>query len=211
MFFFIHCSLYLVESVRKTWVSLRDVYRRTFKKHKGKKPPLEQHKFLKASHYGDKLSFLYPLMKESQPWPDDGSNVSSDHENTSSEWIPVLSPSVFKEDTEVGESQPEPELLPVPEYNEDDLRPKSVASDDFPTLETVGQDSVVVSLLKHVLKQRQEKETDDIGKFFDCMATTARTFTPQQRNIVKAKVFDIVSKMELEMLSAPSTSRAHQS
>lgn len=54
------------------------------------------------------------------------------------------------------------------------------------------------SLMKFILENKTK--TNDIQQFFDSIATTVQSFPPRDRAIAKAKVFSVISQMELEIL-----------
>uniref|UniRef100_A0A1B0CXD3 Putative transcription factor adf-1-like papilio machaon n=1 Tax=Lutzomyia longipalpis TaxID=7200 RepID=A0A1B0CXD3_LUTLO len=201
-----------MEKIRRRWTSLRDSYRRTYAKHKGPKPEnASDHIPLKCWVFGMKMSYLYPFLRMrryQQDLDEETVDPLSDNEEATMECIPVLSPSAFKEDSHTFPSTGIQHDFMESKNNEGVDDTGSVSSAEFPTLPE-SQETVVVSLLKHILKERQE--IDDIGQFFECMATTVRTFPPQYRAQVKTKVFEIVNKTELEILSKPSSSRSFNS
>jgi len=56
------------------------------------------------------------------------------------------------------------------------------------------------TLMKYIL-QNNEKPVNDIEHFFNSISTTVQSFPLKDRVIAKAKVFRVISEMELEILS----------
>lgn len=54
--------------------------------------------------------------------------------------------------------------------------------------------------MKYILENK-EKPVNDIEMFFNSISTTVQSFPLKDRAIAKAKVFHLISEMELEILS----------
>lgn len=63
-------------------------------------------------------------------------------------------------------------------------------------------------LMKYILESKKNTAPDDIEQFFAGITTTVRSFPLRDRAIAKAKIFEIVSNMEIDILNRPSISKA---
>lgn len=60
------------------------------------------------------------------------------------------------------------------------------------------------ALMKLILEDK--KQPDDIGQFFASMAAIVRSFPSRERVSAKAKVFEVISKMEMDILNDSASS-----
>ncbi|XP_075982123.1 uncharacterized protein LOC142980558 [Anticarsia gemmatalis] len=194
---------------KKTWALLRDSYRRAIKKQKeaSNEPGSTLRKRWK---YESEMSFLQPYLKE-RPTNNttyDNDDKYSDTEGNGSdvdikpgapspeaiiahfthppEWSFVTDPSVASTSQNIDPISAH-HYVPVqrrPKYRRQLVRqPKGVLTS---------------ALVKFLLEKKAKN--DDVQQFFDSIATTVQSFPPRDRVIAKAKVFQVISEMEMEIL-----------
>lgn len=107
----------------------------------------------------------------------------------------VAQPSTFKRTQAISESS----------LNSNTPVPKRARIRRTPTPQNTSSETPSTSLMKIILENITKAK--DIQLFFDGMATTVQSFPPRDRAVAKAKVFAVISQMELEILGRnPSTS-----
>nr|XP_012137219.1 PREDICTED: uncharacterized protein LOC100879254 isoform X3 [Megachile rotundata] len=183
------------QDCRKTWALLRDSFRRAIKKQKKNS---QANMMCKKWKYQDEMSFLIPFMKErsslcvlSSPVDDDNDfDVTLDNETS----IPLID---YKPDRVSTDNDP---------FNlnstRSTIRPAKRQRNN--SLKNSSTEETSALLMKFIADNK--RNCDDIEQFFVSMATTVRSFPPRERAVAKAKVFELISKMEIDILSSPSTS-----
>ncbi|KOC65508.1 hypothetical protein WH47_10088, partial [Habropoda laboriosa] len=174
------------KQVKKRWTNLRDSYRRAMKKKRGKKSGQATHK-IKKWKYEDEMLFLDPYIKERETVTSirtsDESNNELDTSNTTS-----------TADSNVTQILLSPKNSDVP--------PEILAGRKIKG-ETETASTV---LMNYILKSKsespeQQQQEDDIDLFFKSIALTVKKLSPYTQAIAKARVFSIISALELEELS----------
>ncbi|XP_071439495.1 uncharacterized protein [Hetaerina americana] len=161
------------------WFSLRDQYRRAMKNKRGKSSQSSDSKKWK---YEDEMSFLLPFLQErelvfSSNHGDDGTNNCDEMEGTGS-------PSHAFGDAEGREWE---------------ARRRKAEKGGGVRRSSSNREPPATILMKYILK-KNELRPDHIENFFSSLAATVRSLKPIRQNVVKAKIFSIVSEMELEQL-----------
>ncbi|XP_023952642.2 transcription factor Adf-1 [Bicyclus anynana] len=191
---------------KKAWALLRDAFRRTIKKKK-KQTKSGQGIPNKKWKYEDEMSFLLPYMKERptiRPIPTVPASDIDD--NTNEEEDIALSPEVGQNITDTRSSTPEASQ----QMTDPLLTTLSQATTDYPQRTNRGQkrtdETPIAVLMKYIIDSKKNiPPQDDIEQFMAGITTTLRTFPPRDRAIAKAKIFEIVSRMEIDILSSPTT------
>ncbi|XP_034176350.2 uncharacterized protein LOC117602439 isoform X2 [Osmia lignaria lignaria] len=180
------------QDCRKTWALLRDSFRRAIKKQKKNS---QANVTCKKWRYQDEMSFLIPFMKERStlciltPQTDEHDDYEVNLDSESS--IPSLDYTSDRVSTDNNPFNLSTATAVV-------RSTKCQRNNSFKNL------SSEETLMKYVLDNK--RNCDDIEQFFASMATTVKSFPPRERAVAKAKVFELISKMEIDILSNPSTS-----
>lgn len=80
------------------------------------------------------------------------------------------------------------------------LRKRKKVTSQRVTHKELPTETASTTLMKYIL-QTKEKPSNDIEIFFNSISTTVQSFPLKDRAIAKAKVFRLVSEMELEILN----------
>ncbi|XP_030752600.1 transcription factor Adf-1-like [Sitophilus oryzae] len=190
---------------KRIWATLRDAYRRSVKKQKEQQSG-EFTGVIRRWRYEKQMSFLLPYMRERSKSDQDPlgtfklskeENHSDIEENGSDDDIertaflevsmPEKSSLLRQTTSSQSGNRPKPKRAKFGET----IAPQSTSSETPPT-----------SLNQFVPENKTE--TNDIQQFFDSVATTVQTFPLRDRAVAKAKVFSVISEMELEILSRDS-------
>lgn len=166
---------------KKSWALLRDAFRRAVKKSKSGQASVPYKKW----KYEDEMSFLLPHFKERS-----SNNISSVRCET------VYEDSNAAEDPlweDVKQDSPE-NFHNVAETSTPPSKRIKYSPQSFPS------ETPSTTLTKFLLENKA-KSMNDIQQFFDSISTTVQSFPPKDRAIAKAKVFQIISEMELEILN----------
>uniref|UniRef100_A0A2A4JXY4 MADF domain-containing protein n=1 Tax=Heliothis virescens TaxID=7102 RepID=A0A2A4JXY4_HELVI len=189
---------------KKAWALLRDAFRRSHKKKKDTKSGQASVRE-KKWRYEEEMSFLLPYMKERPTKcpipPVPGFNDYAHEEEV------AQSPEVEQQSTDtftpevsqqtVGTLPTTPSPAQTPKHPQPKGKRGQKATDETPS--TV--------LMKYIIESKNNTPPpDDIEQVMAGVVTTLRSFPPRERAIAKAKIFKIVSDMEIEILSRPSTS-----
>ncbi|CAG5057843.1 unnamed protein product [Parnassius apollo] len=133
-----------------------------------------------------------------------------DDDNANEEENIAQSPEVGQQTTDIPPSTPEVRqqmagtllTTPSPTTTENYRQPKRTKRGQKRTEETPS-----TVLMKYIIDSKKNTPPlDGIEQFTAGMTTTLRSFPPRDRAIAKAKIFEIVSRMEIDILSRPSTS-----
>ncbi|KAJ8706917.1 hypothetical protein PYW07_012995 [Mythimna separata] len=164
--------------VKKSWILLREGYRRNLKKQIASKmdPIHRKDKAVQKWTYEDDLSFLSPHFK-----------------------IRALTLSNAYSDVNVEENSNNVDN----QTNTEQRRPAKRSRTHESTKRTCANETYSNTLIKYILDKTSKK--DNIQHFFESISSTVQTFPLRDRAIAKARVFEIISQMELEILSRDAT------
>ncbi|XP_014370974.2 uncharacterized protein LOC106720735 [Papilio machaon] len=192
---------------KKAWALLRDAYRRSVRKRRDSESGMASVP-KKKWKYEDKMSFLLPHMKE-RPTSCQISEAPSfdcvDNVYEEGDIANTLKVELWEEsDT----------LLSTPEVTQQSdgtLPASSPSPTQYPQTKPKGDerpDDIPSALpMKYLIDfMKNSPPLDDIEQFMAGIVSTVRSFPPKDRVIAKAKIFEVVSNLELEILSRPSTS-----
>ncbi|CAG5016038.1 unnamed protein product [Parnassius apollo] len=135
-----------------------------------------------------------------------------DDDNANEEENIAQSPEVGQQTTDTPPSTPEVRqqmagtllTTPSPTTTENYPQPKRTKRGQKQTEETPS-----TVLMKYIIDSKKNTPPpDDIEQFMAGITTTLRSFPPRDRAIAKAKIFEIVSRMEIDILSRLSTSNS---
>ncbi|KAG6451343.1 transcription factor Adf-1 [Manduca sexta] len=168
------------QNCRKTWFNLREAHRRSMKKKKTKGNETVQRKWI----YEDQMAFLIPHYKERK-------QTTTDNEDYD------VAQFLSMEDDSLNQA-------PSDSYSNPDSitsTPKKRFKTKTYKRKSEKETSVTTLLMEYLLEKKEKKdEEDEIDKFFSSMAVTVKKFPPMQQVIVKSKIFNFVSEMELDLL-----------
>ncbi|XP_044760163.1 transcription factor Adf-1-like [Coccinella septempunctata] len=197
---------------RKSWALLRDSYRRALKKRKECGQPEEKRR---KWRYEVEMSFLLPFLRERSTTnteifhenndSGDGENSSCEDNEGKSASLDVSSQGTVlpKQEQICDETVAEPSLsterqtFSEPSENNRPLLKRARVRQKTRFQST--NETLSNSLMKFILENKAKN--DDIQQFFESIATTVRSFPPRDRAIAKAKVFDVISEMEIDILN----------
>lgn len=182
---------------KKTWLNLRESHRRAMKKRKTKSGQAAP--TTKKWTFEDEMNFLVPHYKErntiSSVDYDDDSDVSSflDNDDSQNSINIIQSPENIIQSTE--KLQPETSALSP--------RPKSSASSVTSKIskKKVESNSASQTLMKYLLHHNETKKEDEIETFFKSIAATVRKFSEYNQAVIKSKIYNAVSEMELKEIA----------
>ncbi|XP_023228049.1 transcription factor Adf-1-like [Centruroides sculpturatus] len=209
---------------KKTWALLRDAFRRAIKKRKETKSG-QASVSRKKWKYEDEMSFLLPYFKERPTIGNvpanhtdknsDAEENCSDEDNQARSSSPEaiiahsISPPKRPNITEATVTQPStskkkhsisgPSQNCAPVQNRTKIRKKIISR-------PISSETPSNTLMKFILENKAK--TNDIQQFFDSIATTVQSFPPRNRAIAKAKVFRVISEMELDILGRDSSTHS---
>lgn len=207
-FFFVFFFI-IVTECKKRWSTLRDTYRKSLRSQRTKSG--EGAKKKKIWRYDKHMSFLRCFLVDRQQISNVEQCDSSEDETQERE-----------EDSNVTDDVSSPSSIPK---GPSTSKPCSSASNTSQTSthkgskqakKTLSSAEVLHDYLKEKNSQKKtplerQNASDAISKFFDCMAETVKTLSPQLQIEVKSKVFAIVSDAEIKNLNfspiSPTTSQ----
>ncbi|XP_023721038.1 uncharacterized protein LOC111871887 [Cryptotermes secundus] len=183
---------------KKSWNALRNEFRRAIKRQKETKSgqecvPVKKWKF------EDEMSFLQPYLKDRTAITSINCAEGETHDESSSnmERIPEDNPTV---PIFLSQQSGTP-VSNIPKSTAPLVRlPTRTKSRQFPKKPEPQETSSAV-MMKYLLNQKQ---ADDIDIFCPSMAATVTKFPPRQSAIAKARVFSVISKLEIELVTQPS-------
>ncbi|XP_013180494.1 PREDICTED: transcription factor Adf-1-like [Papilio xuthus] len=194
---------------KKAWALLRDAYRRCVRKRRDSESGMASVP-KKKWKYEDKMSFLLPHMKErptscpisEAPHFESVDNVYEEEDIANSLKLEIWEQSDTLLTTPEVNRQPHgtlPASTPSPTqyYPQPRITTKDELNDNIPS-------TLLVQYLIDSMKNTPPP--DEIEQFMAGIVSTVRSFPPRDRVIAKAKIFELISHMELEILSRPSTS-----
>lgn len=160
--------------------------------------------------YEDEISFLLPYMKDRPTICPITTVPAFDNDDNANE-EEAQSPKVGQQTTDTS-----PSTLEVSQQTADTLPTTSSATtQNYPQPKRKKRDKTQTDetpstiLMKYLLDSKKNTPLpDDIEQFMAGITTTLRSFPPRDRAIAKAKIFEIVSHMEINILSRPSTSNS---
>ncbi|XP_017755456.1 PREDICTED: uncharacterized protein LOC108547438 [Eufriesea mexicana] len=174
---------------KKQWNSLRDCYRRALKKRK--KVKSAQIGKIRKWKYENELSFLVPFIKErkSNSQFNMSTNDKSDVDITSNICIDMPC-------TQQMEEQASPE-------------PRDSATEISSAKKRIRRRTEAMSpvFMDFISSNKYENtqprdDTNDIDLFFQSMASTVKKFSPYNQAVAKARIFSIISEVEIQALSS---------
>ncbi|XP_046386245.1 uncharacterized protein LOC124156009 [Ischnura elegans] len=177
------------------WFNLRDQYRRAMKSKRVKGAHAAENK--KKWKYEDEMSFLLPFLQERDAVPFllplDEFNNCNDGEMGESQTMYAMEESV--DDVKEKDDQEPPSKTQERERGTPDIHRRRGRRKLLP------RRSLSAVLMKYVMeKSKIASKTDQIDNFFQSVAASVRTLTPIRQNLVKSKIFTIVSEIELDQL-----------
>lgn len=144
--------------------------------------------------YEDEMSFLLPYFKEMRTL----NLYRTESQNTYvTEQIDVAEDYLSPEENKARSPSPDDLKTVFNKYTPARKRKKSCKA--AVTANTIYEEEPSGNVSKSLMDNTAK--SNDIQKFFDSIATTVQSFPPLDRAVAKAKVFGIISKMELEILS----------
>ncbi|VVC95765.1 unnamed protein product [Leptidea sinapis] len=162
---------------KKSWALLRDAFRRIVKKRKNGR--VSEKKW----RYEDEMAFLLPYLKLRRKTSLLTSSHDAEDEAEDVSLIDEVQPYI---------NQPFISTSPPPKRQK---------------LDEHAEETTSTLLMKYIIDSRKNTPSDDIEQFFAGITTTVRSFPIRERAIAKAKIFEIVSNMEIDILN--STPIAH--
>ncbi|XP_045474319.1 transcription factor Adf-1-like [Harmonia axyridis] len=190
---------------KKIWASLRDAYRRALKKHLETPPNMLDNKLTRKWRFEDEMSFLNPFLKLRPTVCSEASNENEDSagENSSGEENPGRPVTPYT----APQTYILPKETPVTQHPTSQSGSSPQATSGLkrtrirqkPYTRYAVRDTSSTSLMKLILENKAK--TNDIQQFFESIATTVQSFPPRERALAKAKVFTVISEMEIELLN----------
>ncbi|KAJ8705140.1 hypothetical protein PYW08_012460 [Mythimna loreyi] len=166
---------------KKSWILLREGYRRTLKKHIASKldTTYKKDRPIPKWVYEDEMAFLAPHLKHKE-----------------------LTLSTLYKDINVEENSNNADN----HTNQDaaEQRPAKRSRTHEASRRTCANEAYSNTLIKYILEKTTKK--NDVQNFFESISSTVQSFPPHDRAVAKARVFEVISQMELEILSRESTS-----
>lgn len=153
------------------------------------------------------MSFLLPYFMERPTIGNAPVNLKEEDEHTEENCSVALADNQAKQTSEV----PDTSLPKRAKFTEAKTQP-SASRNTHSITETLRKKPVQSStsletpsteLMKYILESKTN--TNDIQKFFDSISTTVQSFPLRDRAIAKAKVFKVISQMEIEILGKDSS------
>lgn len=215
LFIVLNKYFFLGIACKKTWVNLRDCFRRALKKRKDTNPP--PHKIRKWK-YEDKMSFLVPHFNEREAPSSINISSAKTYTEDNESWDKpefinsetIIHDDEFEKKFSITET-PEETANTTENYqtfmNTTDHLPKapsdntSKAVDKKKNLAKNVPDTKTASaiLMEYIMNKKDTKETENpIDKFFAVMADTVKSFSKINQHKVKTKIFEVVSATEME-------------
>lgn len=198
---------------KKTWNNLRDAFRRAMKK--SQTTSGQSAKYIKKWKYEEEMSFLRPHMRERDTISSlnlsDGESEANNDENGIVEVEEGdidfdINSSITHINTEspTTSSSAENKIRSQKELTKTNIRKRK---------QPTG--SASATLMEYIIKTKEqnnvtETQQDGLDHFFLSIASTVKKFTPYNQNLAKAKIFSIVSDLELSELK-PSQGQPYQS
>lgn len=178
---------------------LREGYRRVYKKQKAalRDPTNRKSNPTSKWTYEDDLAFLAPHLKH-RTLP-----VSSESIHINREDNPTNAVIQSNHDTVVQRkakcSRTHESATRRTCANKSYSNTLTCANESFSNTLTCANETYSNTLVKYILDKTTKR--DDIQHFFESISATVQSFPPHDRALAKAKVFQVVSQMELEILS----------
>lgn len=167
------------DDCKKSWILLREGYRRAVKKNKRAQsdPVFRKDKETRKWAYEDDLSFLFEHLKQLSFFrPTNNDNEDNHTKMTNQSSTPAANSN---------ETVQKRALI------------KKSRTQEASTRRPCSHEATA-SNLKYVLEKTTKRS--EIQQFFDSIACTVQTFSPRDRAVAKRKVFEVISQMEMEIL-----------
>lgn len=198
---------------KKTWNNLRDAFRRAMKK--SQTTSGQSAKNIKKWKYEEEMSFLRPHMRERDTISSlnlsDGESEANNDENG------IVEVEEGDIDFDINSSNTESPTTSSSAENKIRSQKLSLGQKELTKTNIRKQPtgSASATLMEYIIKTKEqnnvtETQQDGLDHFFLSIASTVKKFTPYNQNLAKAKIFSIVSDLELSELK-PSQEQPYQS
>lgn len=224
--------LFPVAICKKTWVSLRDSFRRALKKKRETKSGQAASK-IKKWKFEDEMSFLLPFMQERDTCSnlkDVSDNDNEDEPNEDDEYDDKNNDRGDDRNDDRGEDQNydrgDDRNDDKHDDKDDDVDEESHAEDkrkkkqkeinrkmvsNTRNKENRWQkqpETALAMMMKYLLDKKTAKEQvtplpSAIDTFFSSIATTVKNFSPYYQNIAKSQIFSIITDLEMKQIMQP--------
>lgn len=174
---------------KKTWSNLREAHRRAIKKKNTKSGQAAVS--VKKWQFEDEMNFLTPFYKERATV----SSLLRDSDDTES---------TVNEDSQLSAPDCQSDISIIedrPTLSESSTKKSKFSNIKKPRVLDEDRSSASSLLMKYILKEKDEKNEDDIDKFFYGIAATVKKFNEYNKAIMKSQIFNIVSQMELREIN----------
>ncbi|XP_053616746.1 transcription factor Adf-1-like [Plodia interpunctella] len=178
-----------VPMCKKTWSNLREAHRRAIKKKNTKSGQAAVS--VKKWQFEDEMNFLTPFYKERATV----SSLLRDSDDTES---------TVNEDSQLSAPDCQSDISIIedrPTLSESSTKKSKFSNIKKPRVLDEDRSSASSLLMKYILKEKDEKNEDDIDKFFYGIAATVKKFNEYNKAIMKSQIFNIVSQMELREIN----------